>query len=103
MAFKFNEGCTVTEIVSGTGDAAAVAASIDLRLVGFSCRETAAATAEFIIRNGTSASDPPVAFVKLASGQSLTQWFGEVGLACHNGIYIDRVSGTTHIVVYTKN
>lgn len=102
MAYDFREGADVTSVPAGAIDAQALAAAADLRLLGLSCRETAAAAAEFVIRNGTSASDPAVVFVKLASGESVREFFGEQGLKCPDGIFIDRIAGTFEVAVYSK-
>ncbi len=94
---------TPIPVASGTGDTQVAAARPGLRLRGFSCTETAgsAATAEFILYHGTSNSDPqllaPVTF--LANGTGFP-WFGDHGIDCPNGIYLDRISGTTTLVVY---
>lgn len=96
-----NGAAVATEVASGTADAQAVAALASLRFLGFSVRENAAGAAEFIIRHGTQATDPPLAFVKLAAGESVREWYGPQGLVATNGIFVDRVSGTTHLVVYS--
>jgi hypothetical protein len=95
-------GSTATEVSSGTGDVQVLAADNHNRLTGFSCRENAGtpAAAEFIIRNGTSTSAPAVAFVRLNASESVREYFGE-GIQCPKGIFIDRISGTTHLTVYS--
>jgi hypothetical protein len=95
---------TPTAIASGSGDAAGVAPTANLRLMGYSVRESAASPddASFVIRHGALASDPALVFVEVSADQSTTEWLGEDGIACPNGIFIDRVSGSTEIVLYTK-
>jgi len=89
-------------VASGTADVAAVTGAYNLRLVGFSIAETAssAAAAEVVLRHGTSASDDPlVAPTNLAADGFGTFWYPP-GIPCPNGIYVDRVSGTTTLVLY---
>jgi hypothetical protein len=87
---------TPVEVASGTGDAQAIAAATGLRLFGFSVRENAAGAATAILYHGTANTDPPIAFLSLASGAVQIQWFGDKGIAIPNGLYVDRLSGTTH-------
>jgi hypothetical protein len=86
------------QVASGTADAQAVAGSATL--VGFSARENAgtAAAATVILRNGTAATDPIVAVIELAADSSQTEKIPAVD--CPNGIYVDRVAGTSELVVY---
>lgn len=90
-------------VASGTGDVQAVSGTkYNLRLVGFSVAETAgtAATAEVVLRHGTAATDDPlVAPINLAADGFGTFWYPP-GIPCPNGIYVDRVSGTTTLVLY---
>lgn len=89
-------------VASGTGDAAAVAASTFLRLVGFSAAESAgtAAAAEVILRHGTADTDELlVAPINLAANGFQAEMFG-AGIPAPNGIFVDRVSGTTTLVLY---
>lgn len=102
FAAVHDHGYTATEVASGTADAQAVAASSGLRLMGFGCKEDAAGTAEFIIRNGTEDTDPVLAFVTLTAGESVREYFGGEGLKADDGIFIERVSGTTHIVILSR-
>lgn len=68
--------------------------------MGFSVHETAAAVATAVIRDGTSTSGVPVAYISLAAAGGQTQWFGPQGIVCTNGIFLDRVTGTTEITVW---
>lgn len=81
---------------STSSDGAVVAAVASNRLMGFSFRENASpgAPASFVLRNGTSSSDTPIAYVTLAPGESVREWFGPQGKACAAGIWLDMVSGT---------
>jgi hypothetical protein len=94
---------TATAVASGTADAQVVAATTSLRLVGFSAKENAGspANAEFILRHGTSTAGTPLAFVKLGPNESVRDWFGPGGKIASSGVFLDRVSGTTEVVVHT--
>lgn len=95
---------TPNTVASGTGDTAIVAATASLRLIGFACKEDAGspAAAEFILRHGDDAADPILIPVKLAAGESRADWFGPDGIACASGIFLDRVTGTTQVTIFTK-
>lgn len=95
---------TSTEVSSSSGSVSGVVATSSLRLVGVSIRENAgtAGTAEVVIRHGTTVSDPALLFYKLAANESTRDWMGPDGIACASGLYIQRVSGTTHIFLHTK-
>lgn len=82
---------------------AAVAATAGLRLMGFMLAEQAAATAEFRIMHGATVGGATNLYtVKLASGESTSEWMGIVGIACAAGLTIDRVSGTADVTLFTK-
>ncbi len=68
-------------------------ASNNLRLFGYSFRESAGAAAQFRIRNGTSAAGVIVRNIVLAANQEIHEWFGPNGIACPGGISIERVAG----------
>jgi len=93
---------TIVNVDSGTGDVAAVEAAYNNRLVGYSCAETASSAdaAEVAIRHGTSATDPlAVARINLdANG------FGHFNcdIVVPAGIFIDRISGETEVVLYME-
>ena len=93
-------------IASGTGDVQAVAAGKFLRLIGFSVGEDAgtAAAAEIKIFNGTSTGgEVVVPACNLAADGFGTFWYGPDGIPCANGIYLNRVTGTTEVVIYYSN
>jgi hypothetical protein len=92
---------TATELAAGTGDEQGVAAATPLRLMGFSVRETAAGAATAILRRGTDATGEPLAFVSLASGGAQTEWFND-GVEADGGIFVERLTGNTHWVLYTR-
>ena len=90
------------ESPAGTADAPLVPARRGQRLVGFSCREAvaAAAAAAFVLRHGQSAGGRPLLYVNLAADESVRDWYGPQGINCPQGVYVDRESGTTEVVVY---
>jgi hypothetical protein len=90
-------------IQSGTVGALAHKPDKMLILHGYSTAETAltASTAEIIIRHGTNAAAEmiaaPINFALDGCGQPL---FFPQPLPCPKGIFIDRVSGETTIILY---
>jgi len=68
-------------------------ASNNLRLFGYSFRESGGAAAQFRIRNGTSAAGAIVRNIVLAANQEQHEWFGPNGVLCEGGISVERVAG----------
>jgi len=93
---------TTTNIASASTDEAGVAATADMRLMGYSIKETAASTATMSLHNGTSASGAALAYINLASGGSVTEWFGPQGIPCAGGVWIERLTGSTAVILHTK-
>lgn len=95
-----------TAVVSAaaTTDAdALVAAATGLRLIGFSIVETAGAAATLkIIHGATGAGGTELVGVNLAASESTSDWFGPEGIAAASGLSIDRITGTTRVVLYYK-
>ena len=91
-------------VTSGTGDVQAVAAADagwTLKLCGFSVSEDAGSTAEVVIRDGTSNSDTPAVAPINCAASGFGMWgISNQGIPCPDGIYVDRVSGTTTVVLY---
>lgn len=83
-------------IADGTADEAAARGT----LVGYSIRESAVspAVATVVLRNGDGASDPMVAVIELAASGSETTVLPAV--ECPDGIYVDRVAGSTEVILY---
>ena len=92
---------TATEVAAGTADAQGVAAATPLTLLGYSVRETAGAAATAILRRGTDNTGVPLAFISLAANGAETVWF-DAGVAADAGIYVDRLTGTTHFSLHTR-
>ena len=88
-------------VASGTADAAVLSGRG--KLFGFSARENAGtpAAASFILRDGTDANGTPIGFYNIGPGKTLNGDFGAIGgLEFSTGLFLDRVSGTTELVVY---
>jgi len=89
------------EVADGTGDNAIVAARLGLRLVGLSIAETNSSTATVDIRHGTAATDAILVPLMSCEADGFdTFWFGHHGIDCPNGIFINRISGQTTLVLY---
>ena len=82
----------------------AVAPAPGLRLIGFSCRESAAspAAATFIIIHGSVAAGTALVPVELTLDESRVDWYGPDGLDVANGISIDWVAGTFDLHLFYK-
>lgn len=64
-------------------------------LMGYSMIEsTGAAAATVNIYNGADASGQLVATIALASGASTTKHFGDLGVECDTGLYVDVATGS---------
>jgi len=85
---------------SGTGDGVLVPAQVGLRLHGWSVREDAGtpAAAEVELHN-TDANGQMVGAITLAASASQSV-FCHQGINTPGGIYLNRVTGTTVVVVY---
>jgi hypothetical protein len=85
-------------VPSGAGDVQAVTGSCTL--VGYSVRESAGspAVATLVLRDGTSAAGAFRAGISLAASGVDAQLLPAVEFA--SGIFVDRVSGTTELVLY---
>ena len=93
------------EVVADTVDVQGVGAGESLKLMGFSVAETAstAAAAEVVLRHGTGSGDPLlVAPINLKADGFGNPWFGDKGVDCQNGIFVDRISGNTALVLYVE-
>lgn len=79
-------------------DTADVLARTKGTVVGYSVRETNGATATITIRNGITASDPAVLLIGLAANTSATARVPAID--CPDGIFVERITGETEIVLY---
>jgi hypothetical protein len=98
------KAATAAPVASGTADVQGVAASPNLRLVGWSVTEDAAtaAAAQVRLTHGTATTDPELFDITLAADQSTREFFGPDGIAVPNGVFVDRVAGTTKLTLFTK-
>ena len=83
-------------VAAGTGDVQAVTGSGTL--VGYSVRETAAATATLTLRDGTSAAGAACILISLPASTSQTAISPAIDFSL--GLFVDRVTGTSEIVLY---
>ncbi len=82
---------------------AAVAAATNLRLMGYSCRESdgSPAVATFRIFHGaTVAGGTAVVVIELAANASETVWFGPDGIDMASGISVDHIAGTFDVNLF---
>ncbi|HYE85973.1 MAG TPA: hypothetical protein VEA16_06440 [Vicinamibacterales bacterium] len=93
-----------TAIASGTGDAQAITAVAGTILLGFSITENAGtpAAARVRLHLGTDNTGTELFDVTLAASESVREWFGASGPDISTGLYMDRVSGTTRLTIYTR-
>lgn len=91
---------TYTTKAAATGDEAGVAAAAGLRLMGYSIAERAASAATVDICHG-GAAGTIIQYENLAASASAARWFGPQGLPVPNGVWIERVSGNTAVVLIT--
>jgi hypothetical protein len=90
-------------IKSGIGDQLAFGPNDNLIVWGVAFSETAgsASTAEIVLYHGTDTSGemllPPVNFA--ADGYGYPTFFPK-GKFCPNGVYLERVSGETTVLIY---
>lgn len=99
-----SDGMSFVHVASGTTDAQGIAAQAGLRLMGFSVTEDAAtaAAAEVALRHGTLATDTELFGVTLVANESVREFFLLGGIDAPNGIFVDRVSGTTKLTLFYK-
>lgn len=92
-----------TTLAANTTDVAAVAATPNLRLLGISVIETASATASLSIQESASNdTTKELLAITLLANESRSEWFGEHGIPCPGGIWIERITGTTRVVIHYR-
>ena len=90
-------------VVSAGGNIQALDSHRNLVLWGFSAAESAssASTAECVIRHGNSTSAPPLfAPMNFAADGFCYPTFVPFPMQCPNGIFVERVSGVTTLILY---
>jgi hypothetical protein len=90
-------------VVTGVADAQLDTAGFG-RLMGYSVMEsaTSAAVATLALRQGTTATGAPLAFIELAANGSSTVWFGPQGIQYSGGLFLDRIAGECTVVVWVE-
>ena len=98
------DGFTITAVAAGTADTQGVAATANMRLMGFAVRESAGtpAVATLNIRHGTADTDTVIAPISLIASDTKVAWFGPQGIPCASGLFVDRVAGNSTITFWTK-
>lgn len=94
---------TPTAVAAAGTDVVGIAATANLRLLGYSMKESAGtpAVASVNLRHGVVIGAALLATEELAADGSVTRWFGPNGIACAGGIFVDR-TGEAEIVLYTS-
>lgn len=95
---------TFTSLVSGISSVQGLDAASNRRLLGFSITETAStpATAQVILHHGTSNAGSIISWVKLSANESTRDWYGDAGIGVANGLYVNRISGTTQVTLFHR-
>lgn len=92
---------TATEVTANTTDVQGVVADDGLLLMAVSVREGAAGAATGQLHHGTGTGDPVVDIFALAANGHIYHSFAPNGIPCANGVYVNRLTGNTHLVLYT--
>ena len=94
---------TAIPLAAGTSDEQGEPAAYNLRLIGYSVAESAssAAAAEVILRHGTTSSAPLLAAPVNLDANGYGHFVCDI--ICPAGIFIDRVSGNTTVVLYVEH
>lgn len=74
------------------------------RIVGWSLRETATAVATVRLLAGQSAADGVlIDSITLAADAAHRSFFGDRGILCPNGVFVDRVAGTVEVSLWIRD
>lgn len=73
-------------------------------ITGWSVKESAGtpAVATIHIHDGTANTDPLVAVIELAASGSETVWFGDDGVYCKDGVFVDIAAGEATVIIYWR-
>lgn len=99
---------TDTESTGVAADATLEPATANMRLLGWTIRESAgtAAVATAILRHGVEAAGNctgnAFAFIELDANQSANMWYGDRGKAAASGVCVDVVAGTVDVNIDTS-
>ncbi len=95
---------TITAVTSGNTGTAAIAATPNMRLMGYCVSESSGtpALAVLTIRHGATNSDTVLAPITLLASTTLPVWLGPQGIPVPSGVYVNRTTGNATISLYTK-
>ena len=96
-----NTPCTAHDLGTATSQ---ITANAGLRFCGFSVVESAQSpsSAMLAFHNGMDANAPTICTVRLSASESAREFFGETGIKAENGIFVERISGTAKVVIFSK-
>lgn len=86
-------------VYSASGTTDVLAHDGRIILGGFNITEMGGTSAEVAIRDGSATGDVMLR-IKLAAGEVAGEWFGPQGVMAASGLFVDRVSGTTEVILY---
>jgi len=81
----------------------ALPADPHLKLTGYSCSSITTVGSFRLTHGANGEGDPIITQVELEVDGSKSQWFGECGISCPDGVSIDRIVGTPNIFLYYKS
>lgn len=88
---------------AATTSLAAVVPTANLRLIAVSVIETAGSTAAVSVQEGAGTDlTKEVLALSLSANEAKVLPFGEHGVPCPAGIWVNRLSGTTRVVVHYR-
>jgi len=95
-----------TASVGISADTTLEAATANLRLQGWTIRESdaAPAVATVVLRHdadGTCDSTNVFSFIELGANQSVQMWYGDKGLGAASGVCADILAGTVDVNIFT--
>lgn len=100
----FTAPAKMANVAAGTVGVQGIPAQTGLRLMGVSISEAAGtpAAASVQLNHGTSSAGGEIETISLSAGQSIQQWYGPDGIDVNLGVFANRLSGTTRLVLFYK-
>ena len=81
----------------------ALLTSMEIRLCGWSLRETTgAALGTARLRGGGTVAGEIIAGISVPAGGSDSTWFGDLGFRCGAGLFLDMISGRLEGAVFVR-